>query len=201
MKYYILFLAMVVVFLTTIDAQAGTTDVVLPSGTVRVTGYPGGDRVVELYIEQPVTKRWAGFLSATMTQGFEEVTGGPAYYITPEIFVGLSYGTARYAAADEDEKSSHAVVSGFAYWETSTFEGELTLERYRDDPDPWYYQGYLERYLTPHWSFGVYGETDVGWGPRIAWSPHDRARIWLSPILKKTGESESALVGGIQIAF
>ena len=73
------------------------------------------------------------------------------------------------------------------------------LERYRRDPAPWYYYNYAQTRIIGDFSAGIYGETHVGWGPRVSWSINKNTDLWAAVPLKK--RSDISAVMGIEIAF
>lgn len=171
-----------------------------PSNSFEVIAYRG-DVVAKLYVEHEVTENLAVYLSASKSKGFGEVTVGPAYYITPELEIGISAGVAHYATADEDKEANHRVVSGFVYYKSDAVEGELSVSRYNRDPDPTWWQTYVQMPIGGNWAAGVYGEAYIGWGPRLSWEFHKNMSLWVAPIVKQLGDDNHKLVGGIAIAF
>ena len=170
----------------------------LPDNEIELAGYRGNP-TLRAFFEYAVAEKVAVYLSATdAKKDFEEIAIGPAYYVTPEMEIGLSVGVARYAAADR-EAESHRVVSMFGYLKNAQVEAEATGSRYGHDPEPWYYRVYVQAPFADRWSAGLYGEQDIGWGPRISWAFHRNASAWVAPILKKSGDS--ALVGGVRMSF
>lgn len=176
--------------------ETGKTEESLVSGSVEVIG--SRDTGVWFYAERKVAENWALFISASKYQkGFQEITFGPAYYLKPEIQVGVSLGAAQYASSDR----SRLVVSAFVYMETDNLKAEVLFEKYGRDPKP-YYRVYAETPVTPiskQLAIGVYGEQDAGWGPRISWSFNENINIWLAPLVERQGGN--VLVGGIQFTF
>lgn len=166
------------------------------SGSVEVIG--SRDTGVWLYAERKVTDNWAVFINAVKYQkGFQEITFGPTYYLTPEIQVGVSLGAAQYVSSDR----SRLVISVFGYMETDNLKAEVLFEKYGRDHKP-YYRVYAETPITPiseKLAVGVHGEQYVGWGPRLSWSFNENINIWLSPLVERQGGN--VLVGGIQFTF
>jgi hypothetical protein len=156
------------------------------------------DTGVWLYAERKVTEKLAFSISAAKYQkGFQEVVFGPAYYLTPEIQVGIGLGAAQYVSSDK----SRLVISAVGYMETDHLKAEVLFEKYGRDPKP-YYRVYAETPFMPiseKLMIGVHGEQYVGWGPRISWSFGKNVNIWLSPLVERQGGN--ALVGGIKFTF
>lgn len=201
-KLHPLFVAIMAALMCVSVAQAAETkeEESSPSNSIELIGYRGGV-TAKAYLEHEVTENLVVFLSAANSKGFDEVTVGPAYYITPELQVGISAGVARYAAGNEDEKSSHSVALAFVYYKSDSVEAEVTAEKYGRDPEPWYYQTYVQWSVGGNWFAGVYGEADVGWGPRISWAFHKNASVWAAPIIEQLGDDKNKIVGGVAIAF
>ena len=169
-----------------------------PANSLELISYRG-DVAAKLYSEHEVMENLVVYVNATKQKGFGEITVGPAYYITPELQVGVSAGVAHYASADEDAKSNHKVVSGFVYYKSDAVEGELAVARYSRDSEPWWYQAYVQVPISNNWAAGIFGEASIGWGPRLAFAPHKRVTLWLSPLIKREGDNR--LVGGIAVVF
>lgn len=181
--------------LATEEAEAEKS---LVSGSVEVIG--SRDTGVWVYAERKVTDKWAFFINAVKYQrGFQQVTFGPAYYLTPEIQVGVSLGAARNTSSED----SRLFISAFGYLETDSLKAEIILERFaHDSRGISYYRVYAETPVTPiseKLAIGVHGEKDVGWGPRLSWSIRENINIWLSPLVER--QSGNVLVGGIQFTF
>lgn len=201
MKLRKLFVAILATLMIPVAVQAADKEEESsPSNEVAITAYRG-DVVAKLYVEHEVMENLVVYLSASKSRGFVEVTVGPAYYITPELQVGVSAGVAHYASADEEDKNNHRVVSGFVYYKSDTVEGEVSVSRYSRDPDPTWWQTYIQVPIGGNWSAGVYGEAAIGWGPRLSWAFHKNASVWFAPIAKELGDSGNKIVGGIAIAF
>ena len=169
-----------------------------PSNSIELRHYRGGGQSIRAYFEKEVVKDLVVHLTASKSRGFEGLTIGSAYYLTPDMEVGLGFGSSRYAAANDD-KRSHGTLSGFWYWKTSQIQALLYLERYRHDPAPWYYYGYAQKRITGDFSAGIYGETHVGWGPRVSWSLNKNVDLWAAAPVKKRGDVSTVI--GIEIAF
>lgn len=167
-----------------------------PVNMVEYRGYRGsGDYVARAYFEKSLSENAAIFLAAAKARGFESVIVGPAYYITPDMEVGVGVGTSRYAASDEGERFSHATVSSFFYWKTDKIESEVVIEKYSRDPSLYHY-AYIQTPIFSQVSAGIFSEKDVGWGPRISWAFSKNANLWIVPIVKKTGDA--TIVVGVQ---
>ncbi|MFZ2299741.1 MAG: hypothetical protein WAW00_01230 [Candidatus Moraniibacteriota bacterium] len=188
-------------FFTVAQAADKAEEESSPSNSIELVGYRGGDPRLKAYFEYAMTDDIAMSLSASKSKGFGEVTVGPAYYITPELQVGVSVGVAHYATADEDKESNHKVVSGFVYYKSDAVEGELSAARYNRDPDPTWYQTYVQWSLNDNWAAGIFGEAAIGWGPRISWTFHKNMSLWVAPIVKQLGDDDHRRVGGIAVAF
>lgn len=172
-----------------------------PSNELELRTYRGGsgDYLAKLYAEKSLTDEWAFFLSASKARGFEGLTVGPAYYITPEMEIGFSIGASRYASDEEESPRSHRTTSAFWYWKTDAIEAEVTVERYSRDPKPWWYNAYVQTPVTENLSLGVYSEYGVGWGPRLSYTVGKYGSIWLSPIIKRLGDTVAIV--GVTIPF
>ncbi len=177
---------------------AQAVDEVEPSNEVEIVAYRG-DPMIRAYLEYVITDDVAPWLSVSKSRKFGEVTVGLAYYITPEMEIGFGIGTSRYAVADDDRKSSHRVASAWWYWKSDAVESEITVSRYGNDPEPWYYRVYGQIPVTGNWFAGLYGEQGIGWGPRVSWSPAKNISVWVVPLIKKEGDNK--LVGGLQFLF
>jgi hypothetical protein len=164
------------------------------SGAVEFTG--SRDSGVWLYAERKVAKNWAVSLSAAQYQkGFQEITFGPTYYIFPEMQVGVSLGVARYTSKDDSRLS----VSSFWYWKTDSLETEVVLERYGGHDPYLYYRIYAQTPISKKLVVGVYGEQGIGWGPRIIWPLNENIKLWLTPLVERSGGN--VIAGGIQFLF
>ena len=168
------------------------------SNSIELRHYRGGGQSIRAYFEKEVVKDLVVFLSASKARGFESLVIGSAYYLTPDMQVGLGFGSSRYAAAEDDTRS-HATLSGFWYWKTNQVQALVFLERYRHDPAPWYYYSYAQMRIIGDFSAGVYGETHVGWGPRVSWSLNKSIDLWAAAPINK--RSDVSAVMGIEIAF
>lgn len=191
----------IAIFLSVFTAPTQETwaDEELPvSGEVEFIG--SRDSGVWLYAERKLAEKWAISLNASQYQkGFQEITFGPTYYISPEMQVGVSLGVARYNSTDK----SRFAVSAFWYWETDSLETEVVLERYGGRDHYLYYRVYAQMPVTPiseKLAVGVYGERGVGWGPRISWSFGENVNIWLAPLAFEQ-KSGNQVVGGLQFSF
>ncbi len=202
MKLNPLFVAILATLMFTSVAQAAdkAEEESPPSNSIELIGYRG-DVAAKIYFEHGVTENFAVSLNIWKSKGFVEVTVGPAYYITPEVEVGAGIGTSRYMADDAENESSHRVATVWGYIKNDAMEGEITVSRYASDPNPWYYQAYAQWSVGGNWSAGVYGEADVGWGPRLAFTPHKRVTLWIAPIAKKLGDDNNKVVGGVAFVF
>lgn len=172
-----------------------------PNNEVELRGYRGSEPVARLYLEHPLSENVAAYISAGKSRSYAGATVGLAYYLTPEMEIGLSVGGYQYAADNEDTKSFHQTVLAFWFWKTLSIEAEVTVERYRNDPHPWYYYVYAQTPVTGSLSAGIYGEKGIGWGPRLSYSFSKGFSLWLSPIVKQDGESKATLAVGIRKAF
>jgi hypothetical protein len=166
---------------------------------IEVRGFSKGDPTVKAYFEKSITDTVALSLTAFKTRGWDEVTLGPTYYLTPDMSVGAAFGTSRYAATDENTKSAHGTASAFWFWKTDTWEAEVLVERYRRDPAPWYREGYAQRRINDGLSVGLFAKTDSGWGPRLSYSINENLNLWFVPLVKRTGDA--AAVGGMAVSF
>lgn len=177
------------------------------SNMIEVRGYRGGDPVVKAYFETEVAENTVAYLSVATLRGWDEVTVGLAYYLTPALEVGLGFGASWYIAAEEEKKSAHFTVSAFGYyetdWEKNNIEASLIVEHYARDPvAPWYYEAYFEMQVgESDWSTGVFAEKYVGWGPRLSFAPRDNIKVWFVPIVGQDGDSKVTAIFGIQYLF
>ncbi len=166
------------------------------SGSVEFTG--SKDFAVWLYAERKVAENLGVYINAAQFRmGFQEVTFGPAYYLTPEMQVGVSLGMAKHSSRDDTRWS----VSTFWYWKTDRVEAEATVEKHGHDPMT-YYRAYIQTPIilpSRKLAFGVYGEDGIGWGPRIAWSFGKNIDLWLAPLVERIGGN--VVVGGLRFTF
>lgn len=158
-----------------------------------------GNAEVRGYFEKALSDEVAVFLNLVKSNGFEYATIGPAYYITPTMEIGVSMGRARYASDDEDEKSSHGVMSAFWYWETDTLKTEVTVEKYRNDPNPWYYYGYAQMPFATDFAAGIYTDSEYGTGFTLAWTFSKNIEVRAVWFAKERGDSRAML--GITAGF
>ncbi len=172
------------------------------SNEVEVRYYRNGDPSIKGYFEKSLTDDWALYLSAYKSRGWEEITAGPVYYITPEMSVGIGVGSSRYMADHEIKKSYHATVSAFWFLKSENWEAEILAERYRNDKtNPTYFEGYAQRKVTDNLSVGFYAQKDIGWGPRIHYSISKNVSIWVSPIVNRFEGSDVTAIVGISVSF
>ncbi len=174
----------------------------LLTGEVEIRYHRGGQPTTKGYFEKPLTDNWGVYLSAFTTRGWDEVTVGPVYYVTPEMSVGIGVGSSRYMASDEEEKSSHPTTSAFWYLKSENWEAELLVERYkRDSVAPTYHEAYVQRKVADNLSVGIFVQSDLGWGPRISYTANKNLSFWASPIIRRSGESTTTVVIGVSISF
>ncbi len=166
---------------------------------IEVRGFYRGDPTVRGYFEKAVTENVSLNLIAFKAHGWDEVTVGPTYYITPEMSVSVGIGTSRYMASDEGEKSFHKTGSAFWFWKTDTWEAEVLVERYSRDRKPWYQEGYVQKRINNSFAVGIFAKTDGGWGPRLSYSINKNVVVWVSPLVNKTGESPA--IFGIKVSL
>ncbi len=172
------------------------------SNEIEIKYHRNGDPSIKGYFEKSFNDDWAVYLSAFTMRGWDEVTVGPVYYITPEMSVGIGVGQSRYMAADEDTKSSHTTISAFWYLKSENWEAEILAERYRrDSVNPNFLEAYAQRKVTENFSVGFFTQNDIGWGPRFSYTINKNLSIWASPIIKNYGESTTTFIVGIKIPF
>lgn len=143
--------------------QAGD-GAVAHNNEIEVRGFSRGDPTLRAYFEKSITDKVALNLSAFKMPGWDEVTLGATYYVTPEMSLGAGFGASRYAATAENTKSAHNAASAFRYGKTDASEAELLVERYQRDPTPWYREGYVQKRINDSLSVGLLAKTDSGWG-------------------------------------
>lgn len=169
------------------------------SNEIEVRGFSKGAPTVRAYFEKSITDTVAVNLSAFKTRGWDEVTVGPTYYLTPEMSVGVGFGTSRYAATDETTKSAHNTASAFGFWKADVWEAEVLVERYRRDPAPWYREGYVQRQINDSVSVGLFASTERGWGPRVSYAINGNLNVWVSLLVKRVGDATA--VAGMMVSF
>ena len=179
-----------------VQASDGTE---IPKNEIEVRGFIRGDPTVRGYFEKTITDNVSLNLSAFKTRGWDEVTVGPTYYITPEMSVGAGFGTSRYIASNENTKSSHNTASAFWFWKTDTWEAEVLVERYSRDPKPWYQEGYAQKRINSNLAVGMFAAKDSGWGPRLSYSINENINVWVSPLVKRVGDTTAIL--GVVASF
>lgn len=111
------------------------------------------------------------------------------------MLVGAGIGASRYKAGDENSKSSHQTVSAFWFWKTDAWEAEVLAERYSRDPKLGYREGYAQRRISSGLSVGVFAKKDSGWGPRLSYDINRNINVWVTPLVKRTGDA-TAILGG-----
>jgi hypothetical protein len=166
---------------------------------IEVRGFHGGDPTVRAYLEKAITDNFSLNFTAFTTRGWDEVTLGPTYYVTPEMSLAVGMGASRYIASNESAKSSHQTASAFWFWKTDTWEAEVLVERYSRDPKPWYQEGYAQKHINGGLSVGVFAKKDSGWGPRLSYDFNRNIAVWASPLVKRTGDSIAVL--GVKVSF
>ena len=179
-------------------AQAGD-ETEIPKNEIEVRGFVKGDPTIRGYFETTITNKVSLNLSAFKTRGWDEVTVGPMYYITPEMSAGVGFGISRYIASNENTKSTHDTVSAFWYWKTPVLEAEILVERYSRDPKPWYQEGYAQRNINDNYAVGVFAAKDIGWGPRLSYSINKNTYVWASPLVHRAGNTTAIL--GAKVLF
>lgn len=171
----------------------------IPKNEIEVRGFSRGDPTVRAYFEKNITDNVSLNLSAFKTRGWDEITVGPTYYVTPEMSVGVGFGTSRYVANDENTKSSHMTTSAFWFWKTNTWEAEVLVERYSRDPAPWYQEGYVQKRINSSLSVGMFVKKDSGWGPRLSYAIDENTEVWVSPLVKRVGDGVAIV--GVMVSF
>ena len=172
--------------------QAGD-DASILNNEIEIRAFHNGDPTARGYFEKAITESIAVNVTVFASHGWEQITVGPTYYLTPEMSVGLNVGTSSYQASNQTAKSAHGTISAFWFWKSAIWEGEVLVERYRRDPQPWYREGYIQKRLGNDLSMGIFAQTDSGWGPRLSYKISRNADVWVSPLLKKTGDSKAIL--------
>lgn len=86
--------------------------------------------------------------------------------------VGLGGGKVHY------DGIRHTVTNPWVYFESDEWEAYVHAEHYsRDSENPWWYKGYVEKKFGDV-GVGVYGEKDMGVGPRISYKLNDHVMVW-----------------------
>jgi hypothetical protein len=159
-----------------------------------------GSLSVKMYLEKPINEDVSVYVSAYKSRGWSEFTFGPVIYITPELSVGAGVGTSYYMGISDEKEKYHTTLSGFVYYKTKEWEAELLAERYRKDPDaPFYGEAYIQKKVTESLWLGLYGDTDLGWGPRLSYEVSNRVSVWFTPLAHRKGETTA--VFGVKFAF
>src|SRR5437867_11313216 len=99
-------------------------------------------------------------------------------------------------ANDATSKSSDTTVSSLWFWKTHAWEAEVLVDRSSLDPKPWYQEGYVQKRISRGFAAGVFAIKDTGWGPRLSYSITENINVWVSPLVKKSGDT-TAILGGI----
>lgn len=170
-----------------------------PSTVIDVRAYGGSEVIVRGYSEKKLTEKAAVYLDVAKSRSFEELTLGPAYYLTPDVEVGVSLGVSRFSPREDAEKSWHPTVSAFFYCLRSDLEASAMVEHYGDDLDPWYWCVYAHTPVTGRISAGFHAESGVGVGPLISWSAARHVMLFVAPILWR--DSDTHLIVGSQLSF
>jgi hypothetical protein len=84
--------------------------------------------------------------------------------------VALGAGQARFDGVTQN------VIAPWISYSSEEWEFFLSGERYQGDEDPWFYQGYLQRYVGRH-LIGLYAEKDFGIGPVATWNISDHLAL------------------------
>lgn len=171
----------------------------MPKNEVEVRGFFRGGATVRGYFEKTITDKVSLNLLAFKARGWNEITIGPTYRITPEMSVGAGLGTSRYIANDENTKSSHDTASFFWFWKTDIWEAEILAERYSRDPKPWYQEGYAQKRISNNLAVGMFAEKYSGWGPRLSYSIDENINVWASSLVKRFGDTTAIL--GVMVLF
>jgi len=186
-----------------VATEASKSDSVddVKNNRIEIRTHHGGKPSIEAYMQKSFSDNVVVSVDMFKTHGWDELTIGPAYYITPEMVVGVGVGIAYYASWESNNKSSHLMYSAFWSWETDTVESEVTVEYYYSYPKSWHYSAYLQTPITENFSAGFFIEKAIGFGPRLSWSVNKTVNLWVTPIIKKDGESNISLIAGVQFLF
>lgn len=86
--------------------------------------------------------------------------------------VGLGAGNVHYGEV------RHTVTNPWVYYSSEEWEAYVHAEHYsREADNPWWYKGYAEKKFGDC-SLGVYGEKDMGIGPRVSCKLNDHVKVW-----------------------
>lgn len=131
-------------------------------------GYEG----LNVYAEFPLgTDGYSFWLTGYKDPAFKGVYAGLAKKFG-NWQVGLGTGKVHY------DKVSHTVTNPWVYYSSDEWEAYVHAEHYsRDSENPWWYKGYAEKKIGD-WALGVYGEKDMGVGPRVSYKLNDHVKVW-----------------------
>ena len=181
-----------------VSAQPGNNGEALRN-ELEVRGFQREGLTAKLYLEKPVTERFALNLTAFKARGWDELIVGPTFHFSPQMSLALGAGVSRYRASGESAPSSHGTLSASWFWSTETWGAEALVERYGRDPAPWYREGYLQKRIDGGLSAGLFAKSGSGWGPRLSYDINRQANIWVASFVKQTGEAKVVL--GIKVSF
>ena len=86
--------------------------------------------------------------------------------------VGLGTGNVHY------DEVRHTVTNPWVYYSSEEWEAYLHAEHYsREAESPWWYKGYVEKKFGDV-ALGLYGEKDMGVGPRLSYKLNDHVKVW-----------------------
>lgn len=98
--------------------------------------------------------------------------------------VGLGAGNVHY------DEVRHTVVNPWVYYSSEEWEAYVHAEHYsREADNPWWYKGYAEKKFG-NIGLGLYGEKDMGIGPRLSYKLNDHMRVWATVPMWQQPETE-----------
>lgn len=180
-------------------AEEGKSDETELANFIELVQYRGGDSEAIFCFEKELGNDFAVDISGAITRGLKEFAVSTAYYLTPQMEVGIGLGMSQYASATEDVASFHQLISSFYYWKTEKVETSVVVQNYARDPKPWYGKAYTQFKVTDNFLVGAYTETGVGAGPRVSYAFSKNVNVWAIPLIKRRGNS--TLVMGVQFLF
>lgn len=108
-----------------------------------------------------------------------------------DLQIGLGVGPARY------DDRTHTTTTGWLFYlnEERRIEALGVFERYRHDADPWFYKGYVQKALGDGYLIGVYGEKDVGIGPKVG-MVIGNVKVWaFTPVINRQDGGTKFVIG------
>ena len=163
----------------------------------RIIAAKGGENNVHrgtVYVEKKVTEELGLFFFGSAEQGERSAYTGPAYWVVPETLqIGLGVGNSKYDLGDG--YGSHRVVGVWVYYAPMEgMEAEVSLERYSNDPEPWWYQATVKYNLGERVFVGMLGEKGVGWGPLVGTTLAQHWKVWAVVPIVKDGEDKARFI-------